>query len=118
MKTNLVKTSIVALVISFALTSCENDTLNEMETKKVNLEQIKPIDNHNDRELERDLLKKLPIRKDNKLSPIIPSNRNEDQNDRDFQTDELKNKPVRQNHKYVPNRPNQKVENINQVEER
>ena len=35
MKTNVVKTAIVALAISFALTSCENDTLNEMETKKV-----------------------------------------------------------------------------------
>ena len=59
MKTNVVKTAIVALAISFALTSCENDTLKEFETKKTKVEQIRPIDNHNDRELELEELKPL-----------------------------------------------------------
>ena len=69
MKTNLVKTTIVALVISFALTSCENDTLNDMETKKVNIEKIKPIDNHNDRDLAPKEREILPIKKEEKKTP-------------------------------------------------
>ena len=80
MKTNVVKTAIVALAISFALTSCENDTLKEMETKKVNIEQIRPLENQNDRELEKDLLKELPIRKKTNPSQAIPSVPKENQN--------------------------------------
>lgn len=89
MKTNAVKTVLVAVAISFALTSCENDTLNELETKKVNIEQIKPIDNHNDRELERNLIKELPIRKEKKTMVTTSSNQKEN-NDRLIQKDNKK----------------------------
>ncbi len=66
---NIVKTAIVALAISFALISCENDTLKEFETEKTKVEQIRPIDNHNDRELELEELKRLPLPKENKQTP-------------------------------------------------
>lgn len=72
MKTNVLKTAIVAVAISFVLTSCENDTLNELETRKPDIEQLKPTDNHTDRDLKPEELKRLPIKKEIKKTPHTP----------------------------------------------
>ena len=68
MKTNLVKSALLAVALSFAFTACQKDSLvTEMETglekKKVELElkRIRPNDKKNDREIEKDLLKEMPI---------------------------------------------------------
>lgn len=104
MKTNLVKTTIVAVAISFALVSCENDTLNEMETKRVNIEKIKPIDNHNDRELERDLLKKLPVRKEFEITPTTQSEQKEN-----------KSIPVRKEKEVMPQYNKKMINNFSKL---
>lgn len=73
MKTNLVKTTLLVVVISCMLSGCEKETLvNEMEAKKVSIEQIYPNENKNDREIRRDELEKLPIREKDKYVPHKP----------------------------------------------
>lgn len=67
MKTNLLKSAIIVAALSFAFTACENnpivnDVESGLEKKKANVEQIRPNENHNDRELERNILKELPVK--------------------------------------------------------
>ena len=62
MKTNLVKTAIVAFAISLSLISCEKETLHDLETKKVVTEKIKPTE-HNDRDWKLKEIK-LPTREE------------------------------------------------------
>ncbi len=65
MKTNVLKSAVLFAALSIAFTSCEKDSLvTEMETKKVKSEQIRPIENKNDRELEREIFQELPIRRE------------------------------------------------------
>lgn len=104
MKTNLVKTAIVALAISFALTSCENDTLNELETEKATIQQIKPIDNHNHRDLEIDFDKKSPLLK----RDSTPSIQNKNQNERNSEVKESKNTPIQKESNNPLNHPSEK----------
>lgn len=82
MKTNLVKSALLAIALSFAFTACQNDPVineveNRLEKKKIELDQIRPIENQNDRDLRLDELKKLPIRDENKLTPATPTYKNE-----------------------------------------
>lgn len=105
MKTNAVKTVIVAVAISFALTSCENDTLNELETEKATIDQVKPIDNHYHRNLEVDFEKELSLPKKDFLTPSIQNGNRDDQN---LILDETKKNPVQKKNKEPLNRPFEK----------
>lgn len=95
MKTNLLKSAIIVAALSFAFTACENNPIvNEVESglekKKANVEQIRPNENQNDRELERDILKELPIQKEVKPSSTTPTSKKSDTiSNQELQTKEI-----------------------------
>lgn len=85
MKTNFLKSIVLFAALSLAFTACQKDSLvteveTGMEKKKVDVEQIRPIEPKNDRDLDRDLLKELPVRKEVNTPDNTPVNKKRDLN--------------------------------------
>ena len=69
MKTNVLKSAVLFVALSFAFTACQKDSLvMEMETKKIKTEELIPNDDKN----KRIDIKKIPIDKDDRYRPDQP----------------------------------------------